>query len=50
MSPEQAAAEIIEAIRAERIETPIGDAAREVMAGLVSDPLAIEMSFAQYRA
>ena len=50
MSPEQAAAEIIEAIRAERIETPIGDAAREVMAGLVSDPLAIEMSFAEYRA
>ena len=50
MSPEQAAAEIIEAIRAERIETPIGDAAREVMAGLSSDPLAIEMSFAKYRA
>ena len=50
MSPEQAAAEIIEAIRAERIETPIGAAAREVMAGLVSDPLAIEKSFAAYRA
>jgi|SRR6266850_5788089 len=50
MSPEQAASEIIEAIRAERIETPIGDAAREVMAGLASDPLAMEMSFAEYRA
>ncbi|MGH9873666.1 MAG: SDR family NAD(P)-dependent oxidoreductase [Pyrinomonadaceae bacterium] len=50
MSAEQAAAEIIEAIRAERIETPIGDAAREVITGLASDPLAIEMSFAEYRA
>jgi NAD(P)-dependent dehydrogenase (short-subunit alcohol dehydrogenase family) len=50
MSPEQAASEIIEAIRAERIETPIGEAAREVMAGLASDPLAIETSFAEYRA
>ena len=50
MSPEEAASEIIEAIRAERIETPIGAAAREVMAGLASDPLAIEMSFAAYRA
>jgi NAD(P)-dependent dehydrogenase (short-subunit alcohol dehydrogenase family) len=50
LSPEQAASEIIEAIRAERIETPIGDAAREVMAGLQSDPLAMEMSFAEYRA
>jgi NAD(P)-dependent dehydrogenase (short-subunit alcohol dehydrogenase family) len=50
LSPEQAASEIIEAIRAERIETPIGDAARDVMAGLQSDPLAMEMSFAEYRA
>jgi len=50
MSPEQAASEIIEAIRTERTETPIGDAAREVMAGLASDPMAIEMSFAEYRA
>lgn len=50
MPAEQAAAEIIEAIRAETIETPIGDAAREVMAGLASDPLAIEMSFAEFRA
>jgi NAD(P)-dependent dehydrogenase (short-subunit alcohol dehydrogenase family) len=50
LSPEQAASEIIEAIRAERIETPIGDAAREVMAGLQSDPLAMEISFAEYRA
>jgi NAD(P)-dependent dehydrogenase (short-subunit alcohol dehydrogenase family) len=50
MSLEQAVSEIIEAIRAEKVETPIGDAAREVMAGLASDPLAIEMSFAEYRA
>lgn len=50
MSLDQAAAEIIEAIRSEKIETPIGDAARGVMAGLASDPLAIEASFAEYRA
>ncbi|MGH9875276.1 MAG: SDR family NAD(P)-dependent oxidoreductase [Pyrinomonadaceae bacterium] len=50
MSAEQAAAEIIEAIHKERIETPIGDAAREVMAGLTSDPLAMELAFANYRA
>jgi NAD(P)-dependent dehydrogenase (short-subunit alcohol dehydrogenase family) len=50
MPAEQAAAEIIQAIRAETIETPIGDAARGVMTGLASDPLAIEMSFAEFRA
>ncbi len=50
MTAEQAALEIIEAIRAERIETVIGDAAREVIAGLASDPQAIETSFAEYRA
>jgi NAD(P)-dependent dehydrogenase (short-subunit alcohol dehydrogenase family) len=50
MSVEQAAAEIIEAIRAESIETPIGDGARGVIAGLASDPLEIEMAFAEYRA
>jgi len=50
MPVEQAAAEIIEAIRAETIEAPIGDAARGVIAGLAADPLAIEMSFAEYRA
>jgi len=50
MSLEQAAAEIIGAIRTERIETPIGDGARAVMAGLASDPLAMEMSFAEFRA
>ena len=37
MPVEQAAAEIIEAIRAERLETPIGDGARGVMAGLAAD-------------
>ncbi len=46
MSSQQAALEIVEAIRVEGIETPIGDAAREVLAGLASDPLAIEKSFA----
>jgi NAD(P)-dependent dehydrogenase (short-subunit alcohol dehydrogenase family) len=50
MSAELAAEKIIEAIRAETIETPIGDDARGVMAGLASDPLAIEKSFAEYRA
>lgn len=50
MTSEQAALEIIDAIRAERIETPIGDGARGVMTGLASDPLAIEASFAEYRA
>lgn len=50
MSSEQAASEIIDAIRAERIETLIGDGARGVMAGLASDPQAIEASFAEYRA
>lgn len=50
ISPEQAAREIIEAIRRETIETPIGDAAREIFAGLKSDPLAMEKAFAQYRA
>ena len=50
MPVEQAASEMIEAIRAEGIETPIGDGAREVIAGLRSDPLAIEKSFAEYRA
>lgn len=50
MTSEQAALEIIDAIRSERNETVIGDGAREVMAGLASDPQAIEASFAEYRA
>ena len=50
MSAEQAASEIIEAIRVERTETVIGDGARGVMAGLASDPQAVEATFAQYRA
>ena len=50
MNVDQAASEIIDAIRAERFETAIGDGARGVVAGLASDPLAIERSFAEYRA
>ena len=50
MTAEQAALEIIDAIRTEKTETVIGDGARGVMAGLASDPLAIERSFAEYRA
>lgn len=50
MTAEQAALEIMEAIHSERNETVIGDAARGVMAGLGSDPQAIEASFAEYRA
>ncbi len=47
MSREQAASEIVGAIRSEGIETPVGDAARGVFAGLATDPLAIEQSFAE---
>lgn len=50
MNVDQAASEIIDAIRAERVETAIGDGARGVLAGLSSDPLAIERAFAEYRA
>lgn len=50
MPVEQAAAEIIEAIRREDTETAIGDEARGVMAGLAADPQGIERAFAQYRA
>lgn len=47
MTREQAASEIIEAILKEGIETPVGDAARGVIAGLATDPLAMERSFAE---
>ncbi len=50
MPVEQAAAEIIEAIRHEDTETAIGDEARGVLAGLAADPQGIERAFAQYRA
>lgn len=50
MNVDQAALEIIDAIRAERLETAIGDGARGVVDGLASDPLSIERAFAEYRA
>lgn len=50
MNVDQAAAEIIDAIRAEKLETAIGDGARGVVNGLASDPMAIERAFAEYRA
>lgn len=50
ITAEQAASEIIEAIRQETIEAPIGDGAREILAGLKADPLAIEKAFAQHKA
>ncbi|MCA1630969.1 MAG: SDR family NAD(P)-dependent oxidoreductase [Acidobacteria bacterium] len=50
MTAEQAAREIVEAIRRETIEAAIGDGARGVLAGLKADPVATEKSFAQLRA
>jgi NAD(P)-dependent dehydrogenase (short-subunit alcohol dehydrogenase family) len=50
MTPEQAAQEIVEAIRRETIEAAIGDGARGVLAGLDADPLGTENAFAQLRA
>jgi NAD(P)-dependent dehydrogenase (short-subunit alcohol dehydrogenase family) len=50
MSATQAAAEIVEAMRRETVETLIGDEAREIFAGLKADPLAMEQAFAQHRA
>lgn len=50
MTPEQAAQEIVEAIRHETIEAAIGDGARGVLAGLNADPLGTEKAFAQLRA
>jgi hypothetical protein len=50
MTVEQAAREIVEAIRSETIEAPIGEGARGVLAGLGADPLGTERAFAQLRA
>ena len=50
MMPEQAAREIVEAIRSEKTEAPIGEGARGVLAGLSADPEATEKSFAQFRS
>ncbi len=49
ISPEQAAQEILEAIRQERIEALIGEGARGVNVGLSSNPLAMEKEFSKYR-
>jgi NAD(P)-dependent dehydrogenase (short-subunit alcohol dehydrogenase family) len=50
MTAEQAAREIVEAIRSEAIEAPIGEGARGVLAGLDADPEGTEKAFAQLRA
>jgi NAD(P)-dependent dehydrogenase (short-subunit alcohol dehydrogenase family) len=50
MTAEQAAREIVEAIRRETIEAAIGEGARGVLAGLSADPLGTEKAFAQLRA
>src|SRR5947209_820961 len=50
MMPEQAAREIVEAIRSEKTEAPIGEGARGVLAGLSADPEATEKAFAQFRS
>jgi NAD(P)-dependent dehydrogenase (short-subunit alcohol dehydrogenase family) len=50
MTPEQAAREIIEAIRSEQTEAPIGEGARGVLAGLSADPVGVEKAFAQFRS
>ena len=50
MTAEQAAREIVEAIRSEQTETPIGAGARGILAGLSADPMGTEQAFAQFRA
>ncbi|MFQ5877027.1 MAG: SDR family NAD(P)-dependent oxidoreductase [Acidobacteriota bacterium] len=50
MAPEEAAVEILQAIRDETIEAPIGDEARRTLAGLAADPLDLEKRFARFRA
>lgn len=50
MNADEAAAEILEAIRLEEAERAIGPAARELLAALAVDPLGIEQAFAKFRA
>jgi short-subunit dehydrogenase len=50
MTAEQAAREIVEAIREETIEAAIGEGARGILAGLSADPTGTEKSFAQFKA
>ena len=50
MTPEQAAREIINTVREEKTEAPIGEGARGVLAGLSADPVGTEKAFAQFRS
>ena len=50
MGTEFVAAEILQAIRDEKHDPPIGDEARGVLDGLAKDPVEFEMSIGKYRA
>ena len=50
MDADEAAVEILDAIRLEEAERAIGPAARELMAALAADPLGVEQAFAKFRA
>jgi short-subunit dehydrogenase len=50
MTAEQAAREIVAAMREEKTEAPIGEGARGVLAGLSADPAGTEKAFAQFRS
>ena len=50
MPTDRAADEIIEAIKDEAIEAPIGDEARQTLADLANDPIGLEKRLAQFRA
>lgn len=50
MGKEFVAGEILEAIRQEKHDPPIGDEAQGVLSGLAKDPIGFEQMLAQYRA
>lgn len=50
MGKEFVAGEILEAIRQEKHDPPIGDEAHGVLSGLATDPIGFEKMLAQYRA
>ena len=50
MTKEFVAGEILRHIREETIDPPIGEEAKEILAGLLKDPVAMEKMFAQIRA
>ena len=50
MGKEFVAGEILEAIRQEKHDPPIGDEAQGVLSGLAKDPIGFEKMLAQYRA